>query len=257
MSFVANKENSKTLYTGYAIMKVNGVKIELKNDKQLLTFDLESKDGKISTKLDFFLEPILVESKTGKKQFIDAFGRAKYFEAAVESSEYFDAKTARQAIRGEEEVTAFIAALANVKKNENARFDDFMAIAKGDIAQIEAILKVVPNNNVGVVLGVRQNKYQSVYTRVFGRGWMLDAGSRFEKTLGNETSTANYYGKAPYTLSEYDPETVQPTPEDQLIPSNPSMPEFNFGQPATIAEAFPDSTIETKNDVFSSTVAPF
>ncbi len=252
MSFEVNDQKvSTTLFTGYAVVKVSSFKIEAKDDKQMLTFYVETKDGKISAPLVFFLEPKINESRTGKTQYIDEKGRTQYFEGNPQSTEYFDANTARPAIRGEEDVTKFLIALGNVRKNQNARFDNFETIAKGDITQIQNILKIISNNNVGVLLGVN-GTYQRVHNRVFAAGWRTDAGTQFEKTVNNETSTSTFYGVPPFKLTEYDINSIQPDAEPQSDKSfNPSMPEFNFAQPNSIAEIFPDSIIEPRKDVFS------
>lgn len=210
--FQGKQEGNRDLYTGFGKVKINSVALEEKNDKKFITFKVTEATGKFTTNLSFLVSSEENTSKSGKTQYIDAQGRTKWAEGKPESTLYFDANTAKGALRGEEDLVAFIAALVNVEKGETARFDDFKAITRGNLAEIEEAIKAFPNNKVGVAVGIRNGKYQTIYSRKFVRGWAKD-GSYLKKELEKDTYNKDFYGTEFTTLTVFDPSSITPNDE--------------------------------------------
>ena len=63
----------------------------------------------------------------------------------------------------------FTKAWANVANGDEAYFDSIAKIVKGDITEVKALVKLLEGNEVRLLVGVKDGKYQTVYTKVFGR----------------------------------------------------------------------------------------
>jgi hypothetical protein len=200
MGFNANSSDKQVvkegkLYTGLANMKVvaiNPTKDQLEalgyrpqNEPVYLTSEGEVKkvrldvylsqkagDAEIRTKLAFFLENKVRVNQAGDKgEWINDFGRTAWGLATEAPTElkWFDAETARAARVGEGELHTFLINWLNINPNDEAKLDNFEGIFDGNYAELNSLLNGNLNNEVRVLLAVREGKYQSVYNRYFDR----------------------------------------------------------------------------------------
>lgn len=203
MSFNANSSDEKVvkeakLYTGLANMRVvaiNPNKAVLEqmgykpqqepvytstDDKgvQKLRMDFYlsgaglDPDTQIRTKIAFFLENQDRVNQAGTKgEWINNFGRTAWGtpDAPPSTFKWFDSSTARKAKVGEADLTNFLINWLNISPQDEAKLDNFEVLFAGDYSELLSILNANPNNEVRVLLAVREGKYQSVYNRYFDR----------------------------------------------------------------------------------------
>lgn len=184
------------LFTGLKNMKVvaiNPTKAELEkmgyrpqNDPTYLTVEGKVKKVRLDfflhgstdegdivrTKVAFFLENRPQENKDGTKaEWINDFGRTAWGtpEAPPADLTWFDAETARLSNVGEGGLHLFLINWLNISQNDEAKLDNFDALFDGDYTELRALLAGNTDNEVRVLLCIRDGKYQSVYSRYFDR----------------------------------------------------------------------------------------
>lgn len=168
-----NKAQIEALNLGYRpqnepiyVTKENGI------DKVRLDIYLATKDKAVRTKVAFFLEnaPKVNAAKT-KGEWINNLGRTAWggTEEAPKELKWFDEKTARRAKIGEADLYNFLINWLNINPNDEAKLDNFDMLFSGNVSELRALLQAYPENEVRVLLTVKEGKYQSVYSRYFDR----------------------------------------------------------------------------------------
>lgn len=181
------------LYTGLANMKVvaiNPNKMQLEAlgykpqaepvyasvedgvKKLRLDLYLAHKEHSMRTKLAFFLENRTRTNQEGTKaEWINNFGRTAWGTPteAPTGLKWFDASTARAAKVGEADLHNFLINWLNINPNDEAKLDKFEALFANDYSELRNLLAGATENEVRVLLTVRDGKYQSVYGRYFDR----------------------------------------------------------------------------------------
>ena len=135
-------------------------------DYNKIVFWLANEDGNF--KLEILMASSFRISQAGKHQWINSTGQSTWSEDAP-SYEWWKADGQRKAYIGEETLINFVKAWANVASGDEVSFDTISAIASGDVTEIKELVKVLANNEVRVLIGVKDDKYQQVYTKYFGR----------------------------------------------------------------------------------------
>jgi len=108
-------------------------------------------------------------SKSGKYQWINNVGQSTWSLEAPTYEWWSDAGQ-RKAYTGEETLISFVRAWANVAAKGEASFDTIANIVKGDVTEIKTLVKAISATNmVRVLVGLKDDKYQQVYTKHFGR----------------------------------------------------------------------------------------
>jgi hypothetical protein len=126
----------------------------------------------VRTKIAFFLENIPRVDKNGTKgEWINNVGRTAWGDISVAPTQFawFDAATARKCKVGEADVHLFLINWLNVKPGDEAKLDNFDALFSGNYSELRALLAANLNNEIKVLLTVKDGKYQSVYTKYFDR----------------------------------------------------------------------------------------
>jgi hypothetical protein len=215
------------LYTGITAFEVLGINptksqaeamgITLKEEPEYLKtlengtkqirvdFYLLNKEKNIRTKASYFVSDEGRVSKDGKKfEFIDKHGKSSWASDIDALPAFVDKTSAKKSKNGEVELTQFIASWAGVKKDGEARLDNISALFSGNTEEIKAVKKSFPNNKVVVALGVRDGKYQTVYTKTVLQGWATDH-KYLVKNLTEDAAamTKVDFGPSPYELKEW------------------------------------------------------
>lgn len=197
--------SSKKLYMGIApiqIVMVNPTTKKLADfygtEEEKIKEPVYIKDGEIpSTRLDFyyvnhpdfgtelkgkfsiFVQPNTREAKSGKKQYIDSFTRTSWanslseLSAAQQNVKDFmrlDMNTVREAKPGEETIYNLMKAYGNiVPKTKPFELNDFKQLIKGNGKELEDFFTYFNDkgNGVNVMMGVKDAKYQDIYTGIF------------------------------------------------------------------------------------------
>ena len=127
---------------------------------------LGNEDTKV--KLEVLVQPKARVSQNGKNQYINAIGQTTWSEGKP-SFDWWKAAGERHAFVGEETLINFVKAWANVANGDEVSFETGKKISNGDVSEIKALVNVLKDNQVRVLVGVKDDKYQTVYTKHFGR----------------------------------------------------------------------------------------
>ena len=135
-------------------------------DYSKVVFWLANEDGNF--KLEVLMTNTPRVSQAGKHQWINAVGQSTWSTDAP-TYEWWKSEGQRKAYVGEETLINFVKAWANVASGDEVSFDTMDAIANGDLTEIKELVKALTTNEVRVLIGVKDDKYQQVYTKYFGR----------------------------------------------------------------------------------------
>ncbi len=135
-------------------------------DYTKLAFWLKNADGNF--KLEILMQPKLRQSQTGKYQWMNNVGQSTWSEEAP-TYEWWKTEGQRQAFTGEETLINFVKAWANVASGDDVSFDTIDNIVKGDLGELRSLISQLKHNQVRILIGVKDDKYQQVYTKYFGR----------------------------------------------------------------------------------------
>lgn len=241
-----NVDSSKkvTIYTGLCDVKVvaiNPTKEELNkfgvNIKEEPNYTSKNEDGQdkcrvdfwlheekhdIKTKVSFFIEnKISIAATSGNMEFINDFGQSTWAKSVEDLQEekykWFNNTTARPAIVGETGLISFIKSWLSIGNKEEAKIDEIVALAKGNMSEIKPLIKQFPNKKVQVLL-YEKGGYQSVYNRCFGV-----AGNTKLDYWKNKIEGSNINYQKSFQLKELSIEfaEAQISDEEETSASNP------------------------------------
>jgi hypothetical protein len=190
-----------------------------------VTLWLSNSDGKF--KLDLFLKDSYKESKSGKFQWINNVGQSSWSLDAP-TYEWFSKEGMRKAYDGETTLIDFTKAWANVSAGGDVYFDTMDKIAKGDVTELKTLVTALKSNQVRVLIGVKDDKYQGIYTGYFGRV-KPQRDDLFIKSLNDEYSQFKNHdfnadlkwGKHVSTASLVTPDTIEED-QDWTMPAEPT-----------------------------------
>lgn len=230
---------SRKYYTGFAPLQIIAVNPDEKRLKEILGLDevkVPVYEGEKNVRLDFWYvnhPSSKVElrgkfsfwvsnntriSKSEKKQFIDNFTKTAWAENLAslsdtmrswDESRRLDKSSIREAREGEENVYSLMKAYANASpKTKPFVLDDWNAIAKGNGSELEAFFDHFNKLNGGIkaLLGIKESKYQDVYTGIF-----LNVEGRpsdyVRKNVEGEYGYKGYYANS-FDLKEFTPDSA-------------------------------------------------
>ena len=131
-----------------------------------IVFWLANADGNF--RLEILMQNKARVSQSGKHQWMNAIGQSTWSEEAP-SYEWWKTQGQRKAYTGEETLINFVKAWANVASGDEVTFDTINEIANGNVREIKSLISALKENEVRVLIGVKDDKYQQVYTKYFGR----------------------------------------------------------------------------------------
>jgi hypothetical protein len=131
-----------------------------------VVFWVTNEDGNF--KLEILMQNKAKVSQNGKHQWMNTIGQATWSEDAP-TYEWWKTEGQRKAYTGEETLINFIKAWANVASGDEVYFETIDEIAKGNLGEIKALMDALTTNEVRVLIGVKDDKYQQIYTKYFGR----------------------------------------------------------------------------------------
>jgi len=187
-----------------------------------------------------------VSKNTGKKQWIDDFTKSAWAENLASLSEQqanlaaerrIDLKSVREARGGEELVYSLLKAYGNLApKTRPLVLSSWNSLVKGDGTELQEFFNHYNRSEGGirVLLGIRDGKYQDVFTGVFltMTGKITDY---VNKIITGDYGFKSFYNNS-YTFSEYNEEMA---PNVSEVDSN--APAIMFDSPTEIANPFSDS----------------
>ena len=218
-----------TLYTGIAPVKViavNPTLDELKdlginvktepnyqvsiNDKDYnkICFWLECVNPNFKVKFEILMQASHRTNNNGDKfMWVNNVGQTTW-SADVPSYEWWkNADKTRKAFVGEDVLIDFTKAWANVANGGEVSYDTISDIANGNVKEIKELVKALSGNSLRVLIGVKDEKYQQVYGKHFGRiKPMRDAD--FIKALNNDYGAFNAEYNKDLKLQVYTPDLI-------------------------------------------------
>ncbi len=90
--------------------------------------------------------------------------------------------------------------------------EDKVEDIKEDVAEVKALAKVLSGNQIRLLIGVKDGKYQSVYTKVFGR-IKPERDDLFVKNLNDEYGTFNAEFDTTLAWGPFSPQLSLVTPD--------------------------------------------
>lgn len=178
-----------------------------------LTFWIKCLEPAFTTRFDVLVKPEFRLAKSGKQQWCNSVGQFAFADGkASEAYEWFKSDGERQAYVGEETLMSFIKAYANVANGDECAFETIDRIMAGDVAEIKQLVNALSENRVRLLLGVKDGKYQQVYTKHFGRlkPFRKDL---FVKELNGDYGAFNAEYNSTLELEKYVPGLITPDPE--------------------------------------------
>lgn len=164
------------------------------NGKDIFKVCFWVSNADLTTKVEFLLENTPKITRNGDKtQFVNHYGQFAYAtdEAALSAYDWYKKEGVRAAFPNEEKLIGFIKAWANVASGGKVSLDTMSKIASGtDLSELKQLVTTLANNRVRVLVGVKDGKYQNVYTSHFGRT-QRSGDSYFVKALNGEYSGFN------------------------------------------------------------------
>tara|TARA_R110000751_G_scaffold58831_3_gene123917 strand:+ start:121 stop:903 length:783 start_codon:yes stop_codon:yes gene_type:complete len=188
-----------------------------------VVFWLGNTDGNF--KLEILMQNKPKVSQNGKNQWMNSIGQSTWSEDSP-SYEWWKTEGQRKAYTGEETLINFVKAWANVASGDEVYFDTMPAIANGDLSEVKALIASLGTNEVRVLIGVKDDKYQQVYTKYFGRV-KPQRDDLFIKALNDDYGSFNAdfnvdlkWGTHVATATLVTPDTIKEE-EDWVMPDSP------------------------------------
>ena len=175
-----------------------------------LTFWVKNED--LTTRMEILMQNKARTSKTGKFQWLNAVGQSTWAEDKPDYDWWQKPETSRKAFGGEETLINFVKAWANVAPGGDVYFETIDKIVQGDISELKQLITVLKNNQVRLLVGVKDGKYQQVYTKVFGR-IKPQRDDLFVKSLNDEYGSFNAEFATDLKWGEFKPELAVVSPD--------------------------------------------
>ena len=186
-------------------------------------FWVNNSDGNF--KIEILMQNKARVSQTGKYQWMNAIGQATWSEEEP-TYDWWKTEGQRKAYTGEETLINFTKAWANVASGDEVTFDTMSAISNGDVSEIKALAANLNTNEVRVLIGVKDDKYQQIYTKYFGRV-KPQRDDLFVKSLNDEYGSFNadfntdlVWGTHTSTATLVSPDTIGED-DDWTMPDKP------------------------------------
>ena len=174
-----------------------------------LTFWIKNED--LTTRFEILMNAEPRVSQSGKHQWLNNAGQSTWSNNAP-TYDWWKTEGSRHAFTGEETLINFAKAWANVANGDDVYFESINKIVKGDVAEVKALAKVLAGNQIRLLIGVKDGKYQSVYTKVFGR-IKPERDDLFVKNLNDEYGTFNAEFDTTLAWGPFSPQLSLVTPD--------------------------------------------
>ena len=113
----------------------------------------------------------------------------------------------RKTYSGEDTLIDFIKAWANIPNGGECSLDTIDDIFKGDVKELVQLIATLKDNKVRCLLGVKDGKYQQVYTKCFGR-LKPKRNDMFARALNDDYRQFKAEYNEDLVLQRYSPDVV-------------------------------------------------
>jgi hypothetical protein len=182
-----------------------------------IVFYLRHDDPNLTVRFDILAKPEHRMSKNGKAMWVNNIGQMTWSEEAPAYDWWKNSSSSRKAYVGEDTLVNFTKAWANVANGGKISFDTIDAIMKGDVKELKELVKALSANKLRVLIGVKDEKYQTVYNRHFGR--LKPANdSLFVKALNEDYGSFNAEYSTDLKFGVYSPSMIVADTKDAASP---------------------------------------
>jgi hypothetical protein len=182
-----------------------------------LTFWVKNDD--LTTRMEVLMQDKPKISKTGKHLWLNNIGQDTWSDGVPTYDWYKNPETARKAYNGEKVLINFVKAWANVAYGDEVTFDTMDKIVKGDVTELKALVTMLASNQVRLLVGVKDGKYQNVYRGCFGRV-KPQRDDLFVKALNDEYNGFNAEFNTDLLWGEFTPQLSVVTPDEETVSEN-------------------------------------
>jgi len=174
------------------------------------------KNTDLTTRLEILMTSSPRVSQTGKHQWINNIGQSTWSEESP-TYDWWKTEGQRHAFGGEETLINFVKAWANVASGDDVSFDTIGNIVKGDVSELKALVKMLSNNQARVLVGVKDGKYQTIYTKHFGRV-KPQRDDLFVRMLNDDYGAFNAEFNTDLQWGEFKPALAVTEPDEEKDP---------------------------------------
>ena len=188
------------------------------------------KNDKGNFKLEILMQPKHRVSQSGKSQWMNSIGQSTWSEDEP-SYDWWKSEGQRKAYVGEETLINFAKCWANVANGDEVSFDTIAKIAAGDVTELKAYVTALAENPVRVLIGVKDDKYQVIYTKYFGRAYKTPRDTYFVKSLNDDYGSFNADFNADLLFDEHKSTASLVTPDAVSEDEDWTMPDTPLNKP--------------------------
>ena len=170
------------------------------------------KNEDLTTRMEVLMQNKTRTSKTGKFQWLNSVGQSTWSEGNPSYDWWQKPETSRKAFTGEETLINFVKAWANVAPGGDVYFETIDKIVQGNVTELKELVKILAGNQVRLLVGVKDGKYQQVYTKYFGRV-KPQRDDLFVKSLNDEYGSFNAEFATDLKWGEFKPELAVVSPD--------------------------------------------
>lgn len=174
-----------------------------------LTFWIKNED--LTTRFEILMNSNPRVSQSGKHQWLNNAGQSTWSDDAP-TYDWWKTEGTRHAFTGEETLINFVKAWANVANGDDVYFESIANIVRGDVKEVKALVKMLAANQIRLLIGVKDGKYQTVYTKVFGR-IKPQRDDLFVKNLNDDYGAFNAEFDTTLAWGEFSPQLALVTPD--------------------------------------------
>ena len=181
---------------------------------QKITFWVKHISPDFITRFDVLMQPVVRTSKDGSK-VMWTNNRAQISWSDTDPStkyDWYNGEGVRKAYVGEDILLNFIKAWANVSNSGDCYLESIDQIVNGNVAVLQQLVGALADNKVRLLLGVKDEKYQTVYTKHFGR-LKPQRNDLFIKELNGDYGAFNAEYNADLVLRRWEPAIISPDAE--------------------------------------------
>jgi hypothetical protein len=179
-----------------------------------LTFWVKNED--LTTRMEILMQNKERVSQSGKNQWMNNIGQSTWSEGTPTYDWWKNTDTSRKVYTGEETLINFIKSWANVAYGDEVTLDTMDKIVKGDTTELKALVGLLAENQVRLLVGVKDGKYQNVYLKCFGRV-KPQRDDFFVRALNDEYSSFNAEFNADLQWGTFTPQLAVVTPDEETV----------------------------------------
>jgi len=184
-----------------------------------LTFWVKNED--LTTRMEILMQNEHRVSQSGKNQWMNNVGQDTWADGVPTYDWWKNPNSSRKAYVGEETLINFVKAWANVAYGDEVTFDSMEKIVQGDVTELKALLGMLSINQVRLLVGVKDGKYQNVYLKNFGRV-KPQRDDLFVKALNDEYKSFNAEFNSDLVWGTFTPQLAVVTADDDSVSENDS-----------------------------------